>query len=149
MNEEIEKILDREQFTLATIGRRSWAFFIDELLLSFIFIAIIWNSFVQATTFEEMISLTNSYVLEYMALKIIYQTFFVSMYGASVGKILLKIRVIEAGTLEKPRPLVAFNRAVFRILSEIIFYLGFLWGALNPTRQTWHDFTAKTLVINA
>lgn len=149
MNEEIEKILDREQFTLATIGRRSWAFFIDELLLSFIFIAIIWNSFVQATTFEEMISLTNSYVLEYMALKIIYQTFFVSMYGASVGKILLKIRVIEAGTLEKPRPLVAFNRAVFRILSEIIFYLGFLWGSLNPTRQTWHDFTAKTLVINA
>lgn len=149
MNEEIEKILDREQFTLATIGRRSWAFFIDELLLSFIFIAIIWNSFVQATTFEEMISLTNSYVLEYMALKIIYQTFFVSMYGASVGKILLKIRVIEVSTLEKPRPLVAFNRAVFRILSEIIFYLGFLWGALNPTRQTWHDFTAKTLVINA
>ncbi len=149
MNEEIEKILDREQFTLATIARRSWAFFIDELLLSFIFIAIIWNSFVQATTFEEMISLTNSYVLEYMALKIIYQTFFVSMYGASVGKILLKIRVIEVSTLEKPRPIVAFNRAVFRILSEIIFYLGFLWGALNPTRQTWHDFTAKTLVINA
>ena len=149
MNEEIEKILDREQFTLATIARRSWAFFIDELLLSFIFIAIIWNSFVQATTFEEMISLTNSYVLEYMALKIIYQTFFVSIYGASIGKILLKIRVIEIATLDKPRPLVAFNRAVFRIISEIIFYLGFLWGILDPSHQTLHDKTAKTLVVNA
>ncbi|MDD2357924.1 MAG: RDD family protein [Thiovulaceae bacterium] len=149
MKEEIENLLNREQFTLATISKRSWAFFIDELLLSFIFIAIIWNSFVQATTFEQMIALTNSYVLEYMALKIIYQTFFVSMYGASIGKILLKIRVIEISTLEKPRPLVAFNRAVFRILSEIVFYLGFLWGALNPSRQTWHDFSAKTLVINA
>ena len=149
MREEIENLLSREEFTLATIGRRSWAFFIDEVLLSFIFIAIIWNSFVQATTIEQIISLTNSYVLEYMALKIIYQTFFVSLYGASIGKILLKIRVIEIETLQKPRPLVAFNRAVFRIISEIKFYLGFLWGVFNPTRQTWHDFTAKTLVINA
>ena len=149
MREEIENLLSREEFTLATIGRRSWAFFIDEVLLSFIFIAMIWNSFVQATTIEQIISLTNSYVLEYMALKIIYQTFFVSLYGASIGKILLKIRVIEIETLQKTRPLVAFNRAVFRIISEVIFYLGFLWGVLNPARQTWHDFTAKTLVINA
>ena len=148
-NEEIENLLSREEFTLATISKRSWAFFIDEVLLSFIFVAIIWNSFVQATTFEEMIALTNSFVLEYMALKIIYQTFFVAIYGATIGKILLKIRVIETATLDKPRPLAAFNRAVFRIISEIIFYLGFLWGALNPSRQTWHDFSAKTLVINA
>ncbi len=149
MNEEIENLLHREAFTLASIPKRSWAFFIDELLLSFLFIIIIWDSFVRATTFEEMISLTNSFVLEYMAIKIIYQTFFVSMYGASIGKILLKIRVIEISTLQKPTPLAAFNRAVFRIISELLFYLGFLWGMLNPTRQTWHDFTAKTLVINA
>ena len=149
MKEEIENLLSREELTLATIGRRSWAFFIDEMLLSCIFIAIIWNSFVQATTMEQIISLTNSYVLEYMALKIIYQTFFVSIYGATIGKILLKIRIIEIATLQKPRPFVAFNRAVFRIISEVIFYLGFLWGVLNPARQTWHDFTAKTLVINA
>jgi len=148
MNEEIENLLHREQFTLASISKRSWAFFIDETLLSFIFIIIIWDSFVQATTFEEIISLTNSFVLEYMALKIIYQTFFISMYGASIGKIVLKIRVIEMATLHKPTPLAAFNRAVFRIISEILFYLGFLWGIFNPSKQTWHDFTAKTLVID-
>jgi uncharacterized RDD family membrane protein YckC len=149
MNEEIENLLYREQLTLAPISKRSWAFLIDELLISFLFIIIIWDSFVQATTYEQMISLTNSFVLEYMAIKIIYQTFFVSMYGASIGKILLKIRVIETQTLQKPRPLAAFNRAVFRVISEIIFYLGFLWGILNPSKQTWHDLTAKTLVINA
>jgi uncharacterized RDD family membrane protein YckC len=149
MNEEIENLLYREQLTLAPVSKRSWAFLIDELLISFLFIIIIWDSFVQATTYEQMISLTNSFVLEYMAIKIIYQTFFVSMYGASIGKILLKIRVIETQTLQKPRPFSAFNRAVFRIISEIIFYLGFLWGVLNPSKQTWHDLTAKTLVINA
>ena len=148
MNEEIEKLLHREDFTLASISKRATAFFIDEVILSFIFIAIIWDYFVQATTIEQVISLTNSFVLEYMALKIIYQTFFVSMYGASLGKMFMKIRIIETQTLQKPQPINAFNRAFVRIFSEIVFYLGFLWGVLSPNRQAWHDLSAKTLVIN-
>lgn len=149
MNEEIENLLNREQFKLASIQKRALAFFIDELLLSFILIAIIWDYFVQAATIEQMIDLTNSFVLEYMALKIVYQTIFVTMYGASVGKLLMKIKVIEIATLDNPRIVVSFNRAVFRVISEMIFYLGFLWGVLNPARQTWHDLSAKTLVIDA
>ncbi|WP_345992599.1 RDD family protein [Sulfurimonas sp. HSL-1716] len=149
MNEEIENLLDREQFVLASIQKRALAFFIDEVLLSIIFIAIIWKYFVQATNIEQMIDLTNSFVLEYMALKIVYQTFFVALYGASIGKIVTKIKVIEIMTLEKPGIIVSFNRAVFRVISEMIFYLGFLWGVMNPSRQAWHDLTAKTLVIDA
>lgn len=149
MNEEIENLLNREQFVLASIQKRALAFLIDEVLLSIIFMVIIWNYFTQATGMEQMIELTNSFVLEYMAIKIVYQTFFVAMYGASIGKIVAKIRVIEVDTLDKPRIVVSFNRAVFRIISEMIFYLGFLWGILNPSRQAWHDLTAKTLVIDA
>lgn len=149
MNEEIENLLDREQFALASIQKRALAFFIDEMLLSFVFIAIIWNYFVQATNMEQIIDLTNSFVLEYMALKIVYQTVFVTMYGASLGKIVAKIRVIEIETMQNPRIFVSFNRAVFRIISEMIMYLGFLWGILSPSRQAWHDLSAKTLVIDA
>ncbi|MDQ7059804.1 MAG: RDD family protein [Sulfurimonas sp.] len=69
-------------------------------------------------------------------------------YGASIGKIVMKIRVIEIKVLNNPNVLVALNRAIFRILSEMLFYLGFLWGMLDPSRQTWHDKTAKTLVVN-
>ena len=149
MNEEIENLLNREQFALASIQKRALAFFIDEILLSIVFTVIIWNYVTQATGIEQMIDLTNSFVLEYMAIKIVYQTFFVTMYGASIGKIVAKIRVIEIETLDKPRLVVSFNRAVFRVISEMIFYLGFLWGILNPSRQAWHDLTAKTLVIDA
>lgn len=149
MNEEIEDILAREQLKLASIARRFIAFVIDNFLISLLFVAIIWNSFSQATTSQEILNVTNAFILEYMALKIIYQTFFVYMYGASIGKILMKIRIIEIKTLQKPSLAVAFNRAVFRVISEMIFYLGFLWGALNPTKQAWHDLTAKTLVIDA
>ncbi len=84
-----------------------------------------------------------------MAMKIIYQAFFVMNYGASIGKIVMKIRVLEIQTLDNPSVLSALNRGIFRVVSEMFFYLGFLWGMLNPEHQTWHDKTAKTLVVDA
>jgi uncharacterized RDD family membrane protein YckC len=149
VNEELEKRLYDEDLTLADIKKRAVALFIDEILLSFILIAALWDSFSSATTTEEIISLTNSFVFEYMLMKIVYQAFFVMQYGASLGKIAMKIRVIEIDTLNTPNVLVALNRAIFRVISEMFFYLGFLWGIMNPSRQTWHDLTAKTLVVNA
>lgn len=124
------------------------AFFIDEMLLSFLLIVALWESFASASNTEEIINITNSFVLEYMALKIVYQAFFVLQYGASIGKIIMKIRVIEIKTLQSPNVVVSLNRAIFRVISEMLFYLGFLWGMMDPSRQTWHDKTAKTLVIN-
>lgn len=148
MNEELENLLHREEMTLASIKKRSMAFFIDEMLLSFILLIALWDSFIDAKTVEEVIYVTNTFVLEYMAMKIIYQAFFVMQYGATVGKIIMKIRVIEIKTLNNPSVISALNRGVFRVISEMLFYLGFLWGMLDPSRQTWHDKTAKTLVVN-
>ena len=125
------------------------AFFIDEILLSFLLIIAIGDSFFEAQNVEEMIILTNMFVLEYMAMKVVYQAFFVMQYGATIGKIVMKIRVIEISTMQKPNVIVALNRAVVRVVSEMMFYLGFVWGVMDPTRQTWHDKSAKTLVVNA
>ena len=82
-------------------------------------------------------------------MKIVYQTFFVMQYGATLGKLAVKIKVIEIATLTNPNILSSLNRAIFRIVSEMLFYLGFLWGMMDPARQTWHDKTAKTLVVDA
>jgi len=149
LNDDLIQTLHRENLTLADVKKRALAFFIDEMLLSFIFVFALWDSFVQAENTEEIIALTNNFVFEYMMIKIIYQTFFVMQYGATLGKIAVKIRVIEIKTLTNPNVLVALNRAIFRVISEMLFYLGFLWGILNPSKQTWHDLTAKTFVVNA
>lgn len=149
MNEEIQNILHREGMTLATIRKRSIAFFIDEMLLSFLLIIALSDSFFEAKTVEEMIILVNTFFLEYMAMKIFYQAFFIMQYGATLGKIVMKIRVIEVKTLQRPNVIVALNRAIVRVVSEMMFYLGFLWGVMDLSRQTWHDKSAKTLVINA
>ena len=149
MNEEIETLLHREDLTLAETKKRALAFFIDEMLLSLLLIFALWDSFSSAQTTEEVINLTNSFVLEYMMMKIIYQAFFVMQYSATLGKLVVKIRVIDIKTVDNPNVLVSLNRAIFRVISEMLFYFGFLWGMMNPNRQTWHDLTAKTLVVNA
>jgi len=149
LNEEIENVLHREGLVLADIKKRTMAFFIDEILLSFLLIIAMSDSFSNAKTVEEMIILTNSFLWEYLLMKIAYQTFFVMQYGATLGKIAMKIRVVEIATLQNPSFAVSLNRAVFRVISEMLFYLGFLWGMMDLVRQTWHDKTARTLVVNA
>ena len=149
MDETIQNTLYRENLTLASIAKRATAFVIDELLLSLLVIIALWDQFENAKDMQELIYVTNSFVLEYMFLKIIYQAFFVMQYGASIGKLMMKIKVIEIRTLTSPNVLSSLNRAIFRILSEMFFYLGFLWGMMQTERQTWHDKTAKTLVVNA
>ncbi len=140
--------MHREGMHLASIKKRSFAFFVDEMLLSLLLILSLGDSFFEAKTVEEMILLTNQFVLEYMAIKVIYQAYFVMQYGATVGKLLVKIRVVEMKTLQKPNVVVALNRGVVRVLSEMLFYLGFLWGVLDPLRQAWHDKSAKTVVVD-
>jgi len=148
VNEDINNKLYQEGITLAAIKKRGMAFFIDEMLLSLLLILALGDSFFEAKSVEEMIILTNTFVLEYMAIKVIYQAFFVMQYGATLGKIIMKIRVIDIKTMQKPNVVVALNRAVVRVVSEMMFYLGFVWGVMDPARQTWHDKSAKTLVVN-
>ncbi len=149
MNNDIENLLSRENLQLASIRARVAAFGIDEVLLSFILLVILWDSISAATSVEAMILVINTFVLEYMAIKILYQTFFTMQYGATLGKIVMKIRIIEVKTLSNPSFFCAFNRSVFRIISELLFYLGFAWAFFDPYRRSWHDLSARTLVINA
>jgi len=148
LNEEIENVLHREGLVLAPVKKRAVAFFIDEMLLSFLLIIAMSDAFSNANSVEEIINLTNNFMFEYLIMKIVYQTFFVMQYGATLGKLAMKIRIIEIATLQNPRFAASLNRAIFRVISEMFFYLGFLWGMMDPAKQTWHDKTARTLVVN-
>lgn len=149
MNEQLDDVLDREHLKIASLRARSAAFAIDEILISILLFIVLWDSIAAAKTTEAIIGLTNHFLLEFMAIKIVYQTFFTMQYGATLGKIAMKIRVIEVKTLSNPSFFSAFNRAVFRVVSEALLYLGFVWALLDPYRRSWHDFTAKTMVVDA
>lgn len=149
MNEQLDDVLDREHLDIASLKARSAAFAIDEILISILLFIVLWENISQANSVESMIELTNHFLLEFMAIKIVYQTFFTMQYGATLGKIAMKIRVIEVKTLSNPSFFSAFNRAVFRVVSEALLYFGFIWAFLDPYRRSWHDFTARTVVVDA
>lgn len=149
MNEqEIIEKFEREDISLATFPKRLFAYLIDEVLVSFLFVMIYINSIESTQNVEDTINMINGLVVYIMILKVIYQSFFVAMYGATVGKILMKIKVVSIKDLENPSYLFALSRASVRILSESAFYLGFLWALMNPKRETWHDKAGQSLVVN-
>jgi len=146
--EDILKKLQYERLTLASINKRAIAFFIDEMIISTLFYIIYADSFAKAGSLESVIELTNMLFLQVILLKVIYHTFFVWMYGATVGKIFLKIKVVSVDDFDNPNLMNAFIRAVVRIISEFLFYLGFLQAFFDKAKQTWHDKAAKTVVLN-
>ncbi|MBD3800026.1 MAG: RDD family protein [Campylobacterales bacterium] len=149
MNETIETLLHRYELHLASIPKRAVAFLIDELLLSLLFTIMLWGPISKAEDMETFLFVTNAYALEYLGMKVFYQTLFVALYGATLGKMAMRIRVVAVEDGGLPGWLPAFNRAIFRILSEIIFYLGFIWAMFDPNNQAWHDRTARTVVVDA
>lgn len=148
-DEQIIERFERENITLATIRRRAFAYTVDEVLISILLTIIFFGKIPQDATYEQTLNLLNSLFSYVILLKIIYQTFFVWYYGATPGKIVFKIRVISTIDLENPSLIYSLNRAIVRIISESLFYVGFLWALTNPKRETWHDKVAKTLVVNA
>ncbi|WP_353661148.1 RDD family protein [Hydrogenimonas sp. SS33] len=149
MDETLERSLRESGAQLAPLGRRTVAFAIDDTLISLIFVVLLWEPIAAAQSTEEIAALINGVSLYMVMTQILYHTLFVWQYGASLGKMAMKMRVAEAETMQIPRLGVAFNRAIFRVISGMVFYLGFLWAFFDPARQAWHDKTARTLVVNA
>ena len=135
---------------LASMRSRALAYIIDDLLVTLIIIMIFWESIyaISEDTEALMYLLKAELVTPLIILKIIYHTFFVWYFGATIGKIVAKIRVIDANEWGRVSIFSSFLRAVGRIFSEMFFYVGFLIGFFNDGRKTFHDFTGITLVVN-
>jgi len=136
---------------LASLRSRATAFVIDDLLVTAIVLIIFWDNIVAVSNDMNamMYFMKNDLVMPLILLKVVYQTVFVWYYGATVGKIITKIRVIDSNTWGRVSIFSALLRSFGRIISEMFFYIGFLVGFFNDGRKTFHDITGKTLVVNA
>ena len=139
-----------DNLELASTRSRTLAFIIDDFLITFIMIAMYWNQIVASSSdLTSMLMIMNSFVWQVLFLKFIYQTFFVWYYGATVGKIITKIRVIDYTHLGRVSFFTAIIRSALRLTSEMFFYIGFIFAFFNEGRQTFHDKLGRTLVVNA
>ncbi|WP_338663553.1 RDD family protein [Pararoseomonas sp. SCSIO 73927] len=66
---------------------------------------------------------------------------------ASPGKMLMRLRVVDAETGGMPPFPRLVARYVGYIISGLPLGLGYFWMLWDPRRQCWHDRLARTLVV--
>ena len=97
---------------LASMRSRAYAYIVDDLLLTVIVMAIFWGNISSLSDNMEamMFLMKTDLVMPLIALKVTYHTFFVWYYGATVGKIIAKIRVIDVNSWGKVSLFSSFLR---------------------------------------
>ncbi|MEA3384085.1 MAG: RDD family protein [Campylobacterota bacterium] len=135
---------------LASMRSRIKAFIIDDLSITLIVMLLLWDSIVLAKgDLITIMTIMNEAFFQIIVLKFIYQSFFIWYYGATIGKIVSKIKVIDYDNFGKVSLVNSVIRSFGRIISEALFYVGFLLAYYTDSRQTFHDKFGKTLVVNA
>lgn len=128
----------------ASFKDRFLAFIIDQLVFLIPFILYLYAIFI---IFIKDYSIAfNLSAFLFSLLFIVYNTLFIWRSGATIGKRLLKIKVVN-----DQHQSINFWRALSREsigkFLSIIFYLGYLWVLIDTRKQGWHDKLAKTFVL--
>lgn len=67
--------------------------------------------------------------------------------GGSPLRRAMGVWIVDETTLQPIGTGRGFVRAIVRLVSELVFYLGYLWMLWDPRRQTWHDKAARSIVV--
>jgi uncharacterized RDD family membrane protein YckC len=67
--------------------------------------------------------------------------------SATPGKMMLKAKIVDADTLEKPETWQWIVRYLGYYVSMFTLFLGFIWVAFDPRKQGFHDKLGRTVVI--
>ncbi|MFK7732086.1 MAG: RDD family protein [Pseudomonadales bacterium] len=89
---------------------------------------------------------TMAIILNYVAPALVVILFWVYK-SATPGKMVLKLRIVDADSGEQPSTAQFVGRYFSYYLSTIPLMLGFIWVAFDQRKQGWHDKLAGTVVI--
>ena len=178
MDEYIQELLFREGLKPASITKRAIAYTIDFLLICLLMsFAIsgefaseilahmkssaslvasqssdVANSAASIALSDDLIMRLNSAILtlimwSYIA-QLVYNALFIRLYGATLGKMLMKIRVIDFRTLDRPSFAMSLIRAFVRIINDNLLCLGYLPAFFNFNRRTAQDYLSNSVVVD-
>lgn len=82
-----------------------------------------------------------------VVLVVAYQTLFVAFRGATIGKSLLGLRVVDIWSGQKPTRMAAFIRATCWLLDCALLFVPHLETLTNHKRRPLHDRIAETVVV--
>ena len=73
----------------------------------------------------------------------------VSTRGQSPGKIVVGIKIVRMDGSSLGFGGALMREIIGKIVSSVIFYLGYIWILFDGKRQGWHDKIAGTYVVKA
>lgn len=147
---------------IASTKKRTFAFVIDDIIIAILLFVIFYEQLMTIGSHlptvitqesievfkQEMNQFSVNNLLLIITLKVLYHTFFIWQNGMTLGKYLMKIKAISIDNGENLTLYKAFLRALLRIISEMLFYLGFLLAFFLPLKQTLHDKLTNCVVID-
>lgn len=144
-----EGVTLRGNYEYANVGKRFAAVFIDGIIIMILVIVpiIVATAYMKTDKGAEAPGWFTALmlVLQY-GLPAAFEIFFIGKYGATPGKMLMKIKVVtpEGGPVSYGR---ATGRHFAKLLSGVILYVGYLMAFWDEEKRSLHDRICKTRVI--
>ena len=145
---DIRSGVDRTLLDYASIGRRFLAQILDGFILAIpmMFIAFVMVG-VMAVTKNMNPGLFNLWYLFPASIGIVYNALMLISRGQTVGKIALKIKVVNADGTDITKG-QAWGREVTRALLNFLYIVDYIPVFFTNERTTLHDMAARTRVVN-
>ena len=78
-----------------------------------------------------------------------YYILLTAAFGATLGKMALGMRVVDENGQKAGFFKVLIRETIGKIVSGVIFLLGYIWILFDGKRQGWHDKIGGTFVVKA
>lgn len=78
---------------------------------------------------------------------ILYSAIFIALKGQTMGKYLLGITVYNNGAGKLPVYKALLRESVLKIISGVVFFLGFFWIGFTKSKKGWHDYMTGSSVV--
>lgn len=123
------------------------AFFIDYLIIALVTSPVSIAISITSSSNSDEVSVAQVLLsIVFAAIQFTYFIFMTGKYGATLGKMALKLKVVRVDFTEVDYGTAAV-RELSKILSGCVCYLGYIWVAFDDRKQSWHDKIANTYVI--
>jgi uncharacterized RDD family membrane protein YckC len=149
--------MENVSLPIAGNTKRVTAFVIDDIVIN-IFLMIIFSSQLTALMSgitevnTEAIMMINQFIMENLpiviAVKVLYHTVLIWQSGMTFGKYIVRIKTVNMYSGERLSFIQAFWRASVRLVSEMLFYIGFVFAFFSSLHQTLHDKLSNSVVID-
>lgn len=147
MSTDIEVEKDKQEPVYAGFWIRTCAALIDSILMLLILVPLLTLVYGREYWLGSGgYSGAVDFILNYILPAIAVITFWIYK-SATPGKMILKLRIVDAKTGGRPSNGQFVGRYAAYYVSILPLMLGIIWVGLDKRKQGWHDKLAGTLVI--